>query len=170
MIAAARWPEDPVLASIDPPFRILFLGTRDTVRSPIAEALMRVKGGYRFEVHGAGIRPDRVVHPVTLEVLAAAGVEARRTEPRSVHDLRDEEWDIVLAVCERGREECPTLPGHPLTGCWGIDDPLRVPEEERARAFRRTVQYLARRIDLMLALPVEMQKRIVARTRGLLAG
>ena len=169
MIAAAQLPEDPVLATISPPFRILFVGHRNAVRSPIAESLMVLKGKGRFEVASAGVRPAERFDDRTLEVLDASGLELHAGAPRSVQEMLDREWDMVFSICERGREECPTLPRHPLTGCWGIANPASYEGAERSEMFRRTVQYLSRRIDLMLALPLRMQKRIVARTQGLLA-
>jgi arsenate reductase (thioredoxin) len=45
-------------------FRVLFLGTRDSERSILAEYLLRSLGGDRFEVWSAGETPAGEIHPL----------------------------------------------------------------------------------------------------------
>ena len=42
------------------PIRILFLSEGNSVRSQMAEALLRHLGGERFEIHSAGWNPSRL--------------------------------------------------------------------------------------------------------------
>ena len=59
-------------------------------------------------------------------------------------------------MCERDKEQCPVIPGTPIYADWGVEDPTIIGNETRRWfAFRRTVQQLARRIDLMLAVSME---------------
>jgi len=68
----------------------------------------------------------------------------------------------VITVCDRAKEACPIFPGRPATAHWGMEDPAEVvgTEDERLRAFTFTRQLLARRIDLLLALPIEKLDRL----------
>ena len=78
-----------------------------------------------------------------------------------------EPWDLIITVCDQAREACPVFPGRPPSAHWGMDDPSALEEEDAQRhAFRKAIGYLDRRIDLLLALPVDgldsaaLQKRV----------
>jgi arsenate reductase len=63
-----------------------------------------------------------------------------------------------MTVCDRAADEaCPFWPGQPTTAHWGVPDPAAVvgSDEEKRKAFRETAVTLKRRIDLMLALPMQ---------------
>ncbi|MBK5187025.1 MAG: arsenate reductase ArsC [Gemmatimonadaceae bacterium] len=141
--------------------RVLFVCTHNRARSQMAEALMqsriaRVAPG-RFAVGSAGSHPGSEVHPMAVEVLRDAGIDWRGHRPRSIDDVIGERWDLVITVCDRAKASCPIVPGHPAFAHWGMDDPSEVEGDDsvRAKAFRDTLQYLGRRIDLLLALPFE---------------
>jgi arsenate reductase len=66
--------------------------------------------------------------------------------------------DFVFTVCDQAAgEACPFWPGQPMTAHWGVPDPAAVkgPDEEKRLLFRAAAVTLKRRIDLMLALPIE---------------
>ena len=71
-------------------------------------------------------------------------------------------WDLIITVCDKAREACPTFPGRPAFAHWGMPDSTAVVGSDaiRRKAFRDTVNYLSRRIDLLLALPVERLERL----------
>ena len=60
--------------------RVLFVCTGNSARSVMAEALLRRHGGDTFEVHSAGTEP-RGINPLTLRVLAEAGIEVTGRAP-----------------------------------------------------------------------------------------
>ena len=68
------------------------------------------------------------------------------------------ELDLVFTVCDTAAGEvCPVWPGQPLTAHWGLPDPAAVEgsDEAKAKAFHDTAITLKRRIELMLALPLD---------------
>ena len=81
--------------------------------------------------------------------------------------VMDQPWDLIITVCDHAPEACPTFPGRPAIAHWGIPDPAAVAGTDEARriAFRDTVQYLSRRIDLLLALPVEKLEKLALEQR-----
>lgn len=137
--------------------RILFLCTGNSARSQIAEALLDRKGQGRFEVASAGSHPADRVNPLALRVLRERGIDWSGKEPQGIDALGRQRWDLIITVCDRAKESCPVFPGQPVFAHWGMPDPAAVQgtEEERLRAFRDTITYLGRRIDLLLALPFE---------------
>ena len=142
------------------PLRVLFICTGNSARSQIAEALLRRKGRDRFEVGSAGARPAAAVHPNTLAVLREYGIDWSAARPKGFDAVADRAWDLVITVCDRIKEDCPTFPGKPVFAHWGVPDPAAISADEPRRlAFRDAVQFLSRRIDLLLALPLERLER-----------
>jgi protein-tyrosine-phosphatase len=123
----------------------------------MAEAVLERKGRDRYVVASAGASPASQVHPLALRVLRERGIDWSGRRPKGIEAVRDQAWDLVITVCDRTKEECPALPANPVFAHWGIPDPVAVDgtEEQRLHAFRDALTYLGRRIDLMLALPVE---------------
>jgi protein-tyrosine-phosphatase len=144
------------------PFRILILCTGNSARSQIAEALLARKGAGRFEVASAGSKPALRVNPYAIEALAQAGIAWEDKVPKGLEGVERERWDFVITVCDRAKEACPIFPGTPVMAHWGMPDPAEVTgsEAEKRQAFRDTFVTLNRRIDLLLALPVEKLERL----------
>ncbi len=142
-------------------YRVLILCTGNSARSQIAEALLSRRGGDRFEVASAGARPAARVNPLAIEVLREAGIEWGDKVPKGLEGLEREPWDFVITVCDRAKEACPIFPGAPVLAHWGMPDPAEVegPEEVKRRAFREAFATLSRRIELLLALPLEKLER-----------
>jgi arsenate reductase (thioredoxin) len=142
------------------PYNVLFLCTGNSARSVMAEALLNVLGKGRFHAYSAGSFPSGKVQPIAAELARSFGY----TEP-----LRSKSWDefaqadspaidMVITVCDNAAGEvCPIWPGQPITGHWGVLDPVAADgdEEVRRRAFQSAWLMLRRRIDLLLALPLE---------------
>lgn len=145
------------------PFRVLVLCTGNSARSQIAEALLARKGASRFEVISAGSKPAARVNPFAVQVLAEAGINWEGREPKGLAGLDHQKWDFVITVCDRAKESCPIFPGTPILAHWGMPDPAEVTGDDAAklRAFRETLLVLGRRIDLLLALPIEKLERLV---------
>ena len=149
------------------PLRILILCTGNSARSQIAEALFNAKGGTRFAAASAGSRPADRVNPLAVEVLAEAGIDWTGRTPRGMDGLDQEQWDFVITVCDRAKESCPFFPGQPVLAHWGMPDPAEVEgsDDAKRKAFRDTYLTLNRRIDLLLALPVEKLERLALERR-----
>lgn len=149
------------------PWRVLILCTGNSARSQIAEAVLARKGAGRFEAHSAGSRPAERVNPFAIEVLGEIGVDWSGRTPRGLDGLDREPWDFVITVCDRAKEACPFFPGQPVVAHWGMPDPAEVEgsDDVKRRAFRDTLQVLSRRIDLLLALPVEKLERLTLEAR-----
>jgi arsenate reductase len=146
-----------LVGSMRRPVRVLVLCTGNSARSQIAEALLKQRGGPFVDVASAGSSPAERVDPLALEVLADAGIDWTGRVPKGIDDVIDRRWDVVVTVCDRARDACPVLPGHPLSAHWGLPDPSAVAgtQAERRRAFEATHRELARRIDQLLAPPLD---------------
>jgi len=149
------------------PLRVLFLCTGNSARSQMAEVLLNHKGRGRFLAESAGSQPAVQVNPFAIAAIAQHGLTWSGHQPRSVDGLENEQWDFVITVCDNAREACPYFPGQPIIAHWGMEDPAAVEgtDDQHARAFAIAWQLLARRIDLMLALPIHSLQRLALEHR-----
>ena len=115
----------------------------------MAEALLREHGKDRFEVFSAGTEP-RGVNPLTLRVLAEAGIDASGARSKSVDAFIGQPFDYVITVCDQARQSCPVFPGVHESLHWGYEDPAEATgsEEERLAVFRRVFTALGERVQL----------------------
>lgn len=160
-----------VLVSSPRRFRTLFLCTGNSARSILAEAILRRRGGARFEALSAGSHPKGEVHPLALEVLAEQGHPVEGWRSKSWDELAtpgSPPLDFVFTVCDAAaRESCPVWPGRPITANWGMPDPAAFegPIAERRWLFRQAYAELDRRIELFTCLSFESLSRLALRTR-----
>ncbi len=70
--------------------------------------------------------------------------------------------DFVFTVCDRAaNEDCPTWPGQPVSGHWGLPDPVKATgtDAEKRLAFRQTYGALHNRISAFTALSFDLLDR-----------
>lgn len=135
------------------PIRVLVVCTGNSARSVMAEALIRQKGGDRFEAHSAGTDP-RGINPLTRAVLAEAGIDASWARSKSVHEYLGQSFDYVITVCDEARQACPVFPGVHESLHWGYEDPAEATgtRDERLAVFRRVFIQLGERINQFVEL------------------
>ena len=143
------------------PLHVLFLCTGNSARSIIAESLLNALGGGRFRASSAGSHPTGRVHPLALEVLARGGYPVEGARSKGWEEFARPgaaRVDFVVTVCDNAAHEtCPVFPGGAVRAHWGVPDPAAVEgsDEERRRAFRRTLEVLRRRVQQFTGLPFE---------------
>jgi arsenate reductase len=125
----------------------------------MAEALLRTRGGDRFEVHSAGTDP-KGINPLTLKTLAAAGVDASWARSKSVTEYLGQRFDYVVTVCDQARQACPVFPGVHESLHWGYEDPAEATgsEEERLAVFRRVCIQIGERINQFIPLALRARR------------
>ncbi|GAA0812977.1 arsenate reductase/protein-tyrosine-phosphatase family protein [Spirilliplanes yamanashiensis] len=114
-------PAAPVRLPHAPRVAVLFLCTGNSVRSPIAEGLLRHRTGGRVDVTSAGTRPAPRRDPDAARVLRDDfGAEPPAGPPRDVGTLTGQRFDVVVSLCDRAREAAPDFPGDPRRAHWSI--------------------------------------------------
>lgn len=140
------------------PLRVLFLCTRNSARSQMAEGLLRTRAGARpIAVFSAGSEPAEV-DPDTIRAMAALDINVTGQRAKRLDVFDGKAFDYVITVCDQMREQCPTWPGDPDMRHWSVPDPAGVggTPQERLAAFTATAQDLARRVEhFLLVLDAE---------------
>lgn len=155
---------DPVAA--DRIYNVLFLCTGNTARSILAEAVLRKEGKGRFNAFSAGSFPKGEVNPFALKLLQKLDYPIDELRSKSWDEFACEgapKMDFIFTVCDNAAgEACPVWPGQPVSAHWGLEDPAAVEgsDEEKEAAFRRTLLYLKRRIELFTSLPLDSIDRM----------
>ena len=125
------------------------------------------KGNGRFQAESAGSRPADRVNPRAIDTLRQYDIPWSGHAPRGIDGLERKPWDFVITVCDRAKESCPIFPGQPVLAHWGMPDPAEVEGDEATKraAFRDAFVLISRRIDLLLALPLEKLERMALEAR-----
>jgi arsenate reductase len=133
--------------------RVLFVCTGNSARSQMAEAVLRRDAGDRFEAFSGGVDP-RPINPLTIRVLAEAGIDISDARSKPVSSFLGKPFDYVITLCDRARVTCPIFPGGGNTLHWGLDDPAEVEGTEglKLATFRHALTEVSGRIRAFIPL------------------
>jgi protein-tyrosine-phosphatase/DNA-binding transcriptional ArsR family regulator len=161
--------KEPAMRDTD--FDVLFICSGNSARSIFAEVLLRDLGRGKFQAFSAGTRPNTDLNPFALDVLRRNGHDITGLRSKHVSEFQKPDsivMDFVFTVCDTSAmEECPPWPGQPITGHWGMPDPVKATgtDAERALVFAQTYAALRRRIMAFVALPFESLSQLSLQAR-----
>ncbi|HWB22648.1 MAG TPA: arsenate reductase ArsC [Gaiellaceae bacterium] len=122
---------------------VLFVCVANSGRSVMAERLFRRAAAGRHDARSAGSKPGPSPHPVVLEALAEAGIDASDHVPHLLDDERVQWADLIVATCD---DACPVVPGKRYVN-WQLPDPKERPLEE----VREIRDEIAGRVEKLLS-------------------
>ncbi len=149
----------------DKKLNVLFVCTGNSARSIFAETLLRDMAGDRFTAYSAGTAHRSELNPFAIEMLKSKGHDVAILRSKNIeefHRTDAPQMDFVFTVCDRAaNEDCPTWPGQPVSGHWGMPDPVKAAgtDTEKRLAFHQTYGALHNRIAAFTALPFENLSR-----------
>ncbi|WP_198372925.1 metalloregulator ArsR/SmtB family transcription factor [Roseomonas rosulenta] len=153
-------------------FKVLFLCTRNSARSIMAEAILSDIGQRRFRSFSAGSEPlPTGPLPEVLAQLKALG--------HNVSELRSKSWDaftgpdaprmdFVIALCDTlNLQACPDFEGTHVTAAWPLPDPAKFAgsDTERAALLNELYAALHRRLTIFTSLPFGTLERMALKAR-----
>ena len=110
-----------------PAFNVLFLCTRNSARSIIAEALLEQIGKGRFNAYSAGSEPAREPMPEVIDRLKHLGHDVSRLRCKSWNEFTGPSaprMDFVIALCDTPQGQvCPDLGEKFVNAAWPLPDP-----------------------------------------------
>jgi len=144
-----------------PAFTVLFLCTKNSARSIMAEAILARIGAGRFNAYSAGSDPAAAPMPEVLAKLQALGhdVFTGPDAPRV---------DFVIALCDTlDNQICPDFGDKAVTGSWPMPDPAKFSGSaaERSTLLNELYASLRRRIEIFISLPFATLDRLALRAR-----
>ena len=133
--------------------QVLFICTGNSIRSQMAEGLLRGVGTGRFKAFSAGTHPS-FVDPLAVEVMSEIGVDVdiSRQRSKSVKQYASQTFDCVITLCDHALDQCPAIDCRHQEH-WPIDDPgwAAGTEEARMEAFRRAREEIRQRVEAFVA-------------------
>ena len=118
--------------------KVLFLCTENACRSQMAEGLVNHYLAGQVKAFSAGVRSSRV-NPRAIQVMAELGIDISGHRSKSVENLGQEQFDLVITVCDSAKEQCPFFPGPTRKLHVSFPDPAQATgsETEILQAFRQ---------------------------------
>jgi len=141
--------------------KVLFLCTENACRSQMAEGLVNHFLAGKVRAFSAGVRP-KVVNPRAIQVMGELGIDISGHRSKSVDDLAEKQFDLVITVCDRAAGECPIFPGTTEVLHMGFPDPAKATgtEDEIMAVFRQV------RDDMRASLLPLLEKKAAAAGHG----
>ncbi|WP_296479055.1 low molecular weight phosphatase family protein [Roseinatronobacter sp.] len=146
------------------PSSVLFCCDHNSVRSPIAEGLMKKLYGQRAYVQSAGVRNDREVDGFSVAVSLEEGVELDRHRARSFEEMVDwgddlSGFDLIVALSPASQRQALELTrfAHIDVEYWPIMDPSGLGETREAKlaAYRQVRDQIKERLLARFGPPTE---------------
>ena len=159
----------PLMA--DKKYNVLFVCTGNSARSIFAETILRDMAGDKFTAYSAGTAHRSELNPLAVEMLQSKGHDIAPLRSKNVSEFQHSDapkMDFVFTVCDRAaNEECPTWPGQPVSGHWGMPDPVKADGTlaEKRLAFQQTYGALYNRINAFTALSFDLLDRATLQKR-----
>ncbi len=158
-------------APMTPAFNVLFLCTRNSGRSIMAEAILEKLGGDRFNVYSAGSDPAGQPMAEVLEKLETLGHDVSALRSKSWSEFTSPEaphMDFVIALCDTLESQaCPDFGHKAVTGAWPLPDPGKFSGNlaERSTLLNELYASLHRRLSIFMSLPFASLDRMAIRAR-----
>ncbi|MCS7267683.1 MAG: arsenate reductase ArsC [Geminicoccaceae bacterium] len=133
----------------DLPASVLFVCSLNSIRSPMAEAILKSLHGRRIFVQSAGVRRGEL-DPLAVEVMDELGLDLARHRPKTLEELEDGFFDLVVTLSPEAHHRALEMTRE--SACevefWRIPDPSLVEgsREQRLAAYRAVRDLLLRRI------------------------
>jgi len=105
--------------------RVLFLCTGNSCRSQMAEGWARALRGEVVEPYSAGIE-KRGLDSRAVQAMAEAGVDIGGQRSKTLQELGEVTFDLIVTVCGHADEHCPAFPGPTRVVHVGFDDPPKL--------------------------------------------
>ena len=133
----------------DLPGAILFACSHNSLRSPMAEGIMKHLHGRRIFIDSVGVRA-REVDPFAAEVMEEIGISIERHHAKTFDELEDSSFDVIVTLSPEAQHSAVEMTR--TMACevefWHTFDPSIVEgnRETRLDAYRQVRDQLMKRI------------------------
>jgi protein-tyrosine-phosphatase len=116
----------------DLPSAVLFACTMNSVRSPMAEAIMKFLHGHRVFVDSVGVRTG-YIDGFAVAVMDEIGIDLTRHNSKTFDDLEDDNFDIVIPLSPQAQHRAVEMTRAMAVEIefWNTFDPSIIESEDR---------------------------------------
>ena len=90
--------------------KVLFICNHNSARSQIAEGLVNHFFKETWEAKSAGIVSTEV-NPFAIKAMKQIGIDISGHTSKTIDTFKNENFDLVVIVCDSEKEVCPFFPG-----------------------------------------------------------
>ena len=145
-----------------PRLKLLFLCTRNSCRSQMAEGWTRHLHTH-IEPYSAGVAPGEL-DPRAVRVMNECGVDISGQRSKHVDELAGIRFDRVVTVCASVQECCPVFPGNVRVDHVGFDDPPAL--ARHARSDSQALEHYRRVRDEVRVFASDLGNMLEGRNQG----
>jgi len=119
----------------------------------MAEELWETLSEGEWQAESAGSKPSGYVHPLAIEAMRELDIDLSENTSKHLDQFTDQQFDLVVTVCDNAKESCPVFSGATQTLHWPFDDPADATgtDEEKMTTFRRVRDEIKTKIQSFLA-------------------
>ena len=132
------------------PASVLFVCTLNSIRSPMAEAMMKAKFGADVYVQSCGLEAGET-SDLMIAVMREKGIDTSTHMPRALDDLGDTSFDMAIAFNDDAQAALQAVFDDSDTeiDCWPTPDPTQGAMDVRAMMdnFRAVRDVIEMRIE-----------------------
>ncbi len=142
----------------DLPDAVLFACSRNSVRSPMAEGLLKHLLGHRIYVDSVGVRPGEI-DPFVIEVMDELGIDLSNHRGKDFEGLEDTSYDLIVSLSPEAQHQAVELTR--TMACevefWNTLDPTIIEgnRETRLQAYREVRDTLKKRTEARFTLDLK---------------
>ncbi len=142
----------------DLPDAVLFACTRNAVRSPMAEGLLKHLLGHRIYVDSVGVRVGQI-DAFVIEVMDELGIDLSNHRGKDFESLEDTSYDLIVSLSPQAQHQAVELTR--TMACevefWNTLDPTIIEgnRETRVQAYREVRDTLEKRIEARFTLDLK---------------
>ncbi len=134
----------------DLPSAVLFACTLNSIRSPMAEGLLKFLRGDRIFIDSVGVRPGEI-DGFSVAVMDEIGIDISKHNTKSFDDLEDSYFDLVIPLSPEAQHKAVEMTR--VMACdvefWNTFDPSLIESEDRETildAYRQVRDQLMERL------------------------
>ena len=127
----------------------MFICTRNSCRSQMAEGFAKTLGKDKIEVTSSGLEPSRV-HPTAIQVMDDIGINITNQTSDPLSDFKAENYDAVISLCGCGVNLPQEWILRDIFEDWQLDDPDGQPLETFSRVrdeIKQKVEELIKKLE-----------------------
>jgi len=136
--------------ALELPQAVLLACNLNSVRSPMAAGLLRLRHGGRIFVDCCGLRGGEAVDPFAVAAMDEVGVDLSRHAPKSFDELEDGSFDLVISLTPQAQHRAVELARGRAVELeyWPTPDPTLAEGSREARldVYRQVRDGLDRRL------------------------
>ncbi len=131
--------------------KVLILCTGNSCRSIIAEAVLN-KYLDGVEAFSSGVKASGKVNPNAKKILQENNLWEDRYHSKTLDKVIDEDFDLVVTVCDNAMESCPVFPKNTKVIHVGYEDP----DGKNYSAFEKTLKLIKMELTPIIRMELDL--------------